>query len=372
MKNKIFTGVFALLLFGLAILTLALPKKTFSETENRTLAALPKPTKETVLDGQFTAGFAKWLSDHYAGRDLFVSVKSGFDLLLGAREHGGVYLTNKGLVDSFTEKDAKEFDKNIGAVEAFQQKLTAYGADFRLLIAPTGTEVYADRLPAGAPVLDAAPLFDRLRENAAFVDLTGVFAAHRDEDLFYTTDHHWTARGAYLAYCEWMNARGETPKTEADFKLETVTDSFYGTLYSRFGLFLPVFRDTLVAPAAEALGHVTRTNSKGEAFDSLYAPETLTGKDKYLYFLGGNDSIVELTTDAGTGKSLLLVKDSYANAFLPYVMPEFDRVTVIDLRYYSMDVVMNLVKNNAYTDVLVLYNLKSFASDRNLELLPLE
>ena len=51
MKNKIFTGVFALLLFGLAILTLALPKKTFSETENRTLAALPKPTKETVLDG---------------------------------------------------------------------------------------------------------------------------------------------------------------------------------------------------------------------------------------------------------------------------------------------------------------------------------
>ena len=52
MKNKIFTGVFALLLFGLAILTLALPKKTFSETENRTLAALPEPTKETVLDGQ--------------------------------------------------------------------------------------------------------------------------------------------------------------------------------------------------------------------------------------------------------------------------------------------------------------------------------
>ena len=57
---------------------------------------------------------------------------------------------------------------------------------------------------------------------------------------------------------------------------------------------------------------------------------------------------------------------------MPYALPEFDRVTVSDLRYYSVDVVMNLVKNNAYTDVLVLYNLKSFASDRNLELLPLE
>ncbi len=372
MKNKIFAGVFALLLLALSVLTLALPKKEFSETENRTLASFPEMSRENLLSGKLTADAADYLADHYVVRDLFVSVHSAFEVLLGKREHGGVYLTKHGLMDSFTESDAKKFDENLAAVTQFAAIMAEGNVRCRVLISPTGTQVYADELPAGCDTVDSAPYFEALKSVPSFVDVRETFASHEDEALFYKTDHHWTSRGAYLAYAALKESLGEEAPSEDSFEIGTVTNEFYGTLYSRFALFLPLFRDTVEAPADAALPALTRTGSKGEKEDSLYAPDKLEGKDKYLYFLGGNDSIIEIETAAGTGRSLILVKDSYANAFLPYLARDYDRITVIDLRYFAQDLVTNLVRQNGYTDALVLYNLKSFASDTNLALLPLQ
>ncbi len=364
MKDKIFTGLFALLLAALSVLTLALPKKDFSPNENRPLETAPALSVEAVKSGEFTKGVSAYLTDHFAGRDAWVSVKALAELATGKRENGGVYLSkNGGLIDGFTEDDLEYFEKNLQALREFTEFAQSdYGVRVQSIIAPTATQICAEDLPAFSAVADADALYARLTEVPGFIDLRDTLTAHKDEYVYYRTDHHWTGRGAYLAYAAYDGARGETPLPEESFLPETVTTDFHGSLYSRFGLFMGIKADTITAPAASALGNVSMTDSHGDTHASVYFPEKLESKDKYLYFTGPNDSILRVKTEADTGKRLLLIKDSYANAFLPYLLKEFDEITVIDLRYYKDDV-SALLENENYTDALVLYNLKSFASD---------
>ncbi|MBQ6065397.1 MAG: hypothetical protein IJK89_01120 [Clostridia bacterium] len=371
MKNKVFLTIFATLFAALSLLTLLLPKREFSPNENRMLASFHAPDGKTLADGSFMKDLSEYLSDHFVGRDLWVSVNTLTALASGKRENNGVYLTKGGaLLDGFAEEDAKMFDKNVSAVKDFGAALAEQGIPLTVIVAPTATQLYPERLPSTAVVKDAAPLFAQLAGVPGFVDTAPALTAERDAELYYHTDHHWTGYGAYVAYAALRTARGEQPRPYEDYMPQTVTDHFFGTLYSRFGLFAGMQPDTIVTPSAEALGTVTMTDSKGNARDSIYAPEKLAEKDKYLYFLGGNDSVVVITAQNGTGRRLLLVKDSYANAFLPYLLPDYDAITVIDPRYYPGSV-LKLAAEGEYTEVMVLYNLKSFASDSYVQFLPL-
>ncbi|MBQ9507708.1 MAG: hypothetical protein IJR51_11180 [Clostridia bacterium] len=370
MRNKIFVSIFAVLLALLSVLTLALPKKDFSPNENRMLATFPKLTAETLKSGKFTLGVSDYLTDHYVLRDFWVSLKTVTTLAVGKKENNGVYL-GKGhtMIDGFTDADTAQFGENCDALERFVAAAKSeYGVEVKTLIAPTATQILADRLPAFAVTADALPLFERLGAIPGFVDVRNVLTEHKDEYIFYRTDHHWTDLGAYLSFTQYQAARGLTAAAHEAYAPETVSDAFYGTLYSRFGLFTWRYADTVCAPADR--GGVTMTNSKGEQTASIYSPAGLEGKDKYLYFLGGNDSKLEIETAANTGRSLLLVKDSYANSFLPYLIGEYDRITVVDMRFYA-EPVLWLLRDGGYTDALVLYNLKSFASDQYVRFIDL-
>ena len=371
MRNKVFVCIFAVLLALLSVLTVALPKKDFSDNENRVLAAFPTFNAKNVKDGTFTRGVADYMSDHYVLRDFWVSLKTVTALATGKTENNGVYLgKDHCLIDGFSEADTARFDQNCAALERFVHTAKQEcGVTVKSLIAPTATQIWADRLPALAVTADAAPLFERLSAVPGFVDTRAALSSHSGEEIYYRTDHHWTDLGAYYAYTQYCAACGAKAPSHDAFAPETVSDSFFGTLYSRFGLFTWRYADTVAAPAAAQ--SVTLTNSKGEQFSSVYFPEKLSGKDKYLYFLGGNDSKIEIATGADTGKKLLLIKDSYANSFLPYLLGDYDSVTVVDMRYYP-DSVLRLLREGDYTDALVLYNLKSFASDQYVRFIDLE
>ena len=371
MKHKIFLAVFASLFAALSLLTLLLPKKDFSPNENRMLAAFHAPDGKSLADGSFMKDLGEYLSDHFVGRDLWVSLNTAATLLSGKRENNGVYLAKDGsLIDGFAETDAKMFGQNVTAVKEFDAALEPLSIPLTVIVAPTATQLYPEKLPAFAMTADAEPLFAALREIPGFVDVGEALAAEKDAGLYYRTDHHWTGYGAYTAYAALQGARGETARPYEDYLPQTVTEDFFGTLYSRFGLFTGTGGDAIVTPDPAALGEMTVTDSRGNGRDSVYAPEKLEEKDKYLYFLGGNDSVVEIETRRQTGRRLLLVKDSYANAFLPYLLPDYDAVTVVDMRYYPGSV-LKLAAEGGYTEVMVLYNLKSFASDQYVRFLPL-
>lgn len=373
MKNKLFVSIFAIILASLTLLTIFIPKKDFSDNENRVLASFPEFTFESLKDGSFNSDFATYIADHFALRDIWVSIKSLTETALLKTSNNDVFNGKDGyLIDSFKIENSEQIETNINAVKEFEDFVKYnYNIDVKTMVVPTATQILSDKLPPFAVTSDGEAIINHADEVIdGFINVYSALYEHKDEYIYYKTDHHWTDTGAYYAYAQYKTAIGETAPDKADISTDCVTSEFYGTTYSRFGRFIGVKADTLYAPSAEYIGKMTVTDSKGNTTDSIYHPEKLTEKDKYLYFLGGNDSMVTIETENKNGKTLLLLKDSYANSFLPYLTGDFEKIIVIDMRYYP-GLINYLIEDNNITDVLILYNIKSFAEDQYIQFITL-
>ena len=350
----------AVILLGLSVATLLLPDRAFSPNENRVLQQAPRLTEERLFSGKFTEEMEEYESDQIALRDVWMGVASWFQRLAGKQDIGGVYLGRDGyyfarLAES--EFPQSQYEKNLRAVSTFFDNHDI--VDCRVLLAPSPSTVLSDLLPANAPMYDAAARHEQLAQTVGedrVIDVRGALSAL--DQPYYRTDHHWTTEGAQAAYGVWCGATGHTFRS---MPLTAVTDSFRGTLYSK--VLLPdSARDTI--SLAETV-KVRSVDCDGTVTDSLYDRSKLAEKDQYAVFFGGNWSKVTIDTGVENGRKLLLVKDSFANAFVPFLTEDYETIIMLDLRYFS-DSVSELMDAEGITDVLVLYELSNFAADRNL------
>ena len=106
-------------------------------------------------------------------------------------------------------------------------------------------------------------------------------------------------------------------------------------------------------------------NGNPEITYSLYDYPSLTTKSKYNIFFGGNHALVKIATRQNTGKRILVVKDSYAHCFVPFLLKEFDQIDMLDIRYYNQKL-SELIEEGKYTDFLFLYNASGFAEDTGI------
>ena len=146
------------------------------------------------------------------------------------------------------------------------------------------------------------------------------------------------------------------------FGVQQVSDSFLGTIYSKTldGAAAP---EAIFAP--QALPQVTVTFDGGNTADSVYASEFLEKKDQYAYFFGGNWGRVDIDTGVDNGKHIVIIKDSFANAFVPYLLGEYAHITMLDLRYFAGNVQQTVVDTSA-DEVLFLYEMTNLLSDTGI------
>jgi len=114
--------------------------------------------------------------------------------------------------------------------------------------------------------------------------------------------------------------------------------------------------------ATEAV--VNNVNEKKKTA-TLYDTSKLKGKDKYALFLGGNYPILDIKTTADSTDRLLIIKDSYANSLIPFLIPYYREIVVVDPRYYYDDIEKVMKKDNI-TSVLFLYNGNTFVKDNSI------
>lgn len=363
-KNAIFVILFFVVLAGFAIATFLLPARDFSDNENRNLAQMPALSVDTLLSGEFQTGLGDFLSDQIPGREFWIRMNTGFKKLLGKTEINGVWLGKDGhYFQAFTNDSfsASRTQAIFALINQFAGKL-----ENRVTIMPIPTPgaVLSDKLPKGAPIYDDDAVWQALKEatpNCAFLDLQDRFVKHRDNHLlYYRTDHHWTAEGAYLAYTVWCENQGLPVRTPEELGITKVSDSFLGTIYSKT-------LDSAAKPeeirAAMKLPKVTVTFDGKTVSDSVYAEEFLSKKDQYAYFFGGNYGKVEITTEATGGKTLVVIKDSFANSFVPYLLHDYERIIMLDLRYFN-GVILQEIPADA--EVLFLYEMTNLLTDTGI------
>jgi len=359
--------LFLVLFVGANIIT---KDKTFSETENRMLAGKPKFSVDKLLEGRFTSKFEDYVVDQFIGRDLFTNVKINMDKLLGKKESNGVFLGKDGyLVENFNKPNEEAVKENIQAINNFctrYKNIKQY-----MLISPTAVSILKDKLPMDAPVMDQEAYLqsykDKLPQSLSFVDNYKTMHDHRNEYIYYKTDHHWTSLGAFYSYKELAKSMGLEERPEDYYTQQMVSNDFFGALSSKSGYDVEEGdKVNIYLPAKEDIEHVVVNYvEEQERIATLYSSEALEQKDNYEVFLKGNHPLVKIKTDANNNKTLLLFKDSYANSFIPFLVKDFSKIIVVDPRYYYEDI-DSLMQQENVNEVLYLYNANTFFNDTSL------
>lgn len=355
--SQVVTAVlFCAFLAGFGLLHILLPDRTFSPVENRTLSRMPDFSWSALADGSYTSKLEKYLEDQFPLRDGWMGLKNRYEYLLGKREFHGVYLCGDRLIHKI--EDASRAEQNI----AYLQKLTELtDIPVYLGLIPTAAEVYRDQLPAGAENFDQAAYLKKVRESvpdAVWVDMEKWMDGASGVSLFYRTDHHWTSAGAWHGYAALMEAMGEP--FEPLGTPETVSENFYGTLYSSSGVHW-LAPDTIERYVSGE--SVTVENfEKGETH-GLYVDSFLGEKDKYASFLGGNTPLYIIRNpEAASEEKLLVVRDSYSDAMAPFLSQYFAEIHLVDLRYYRTSVV-EYARENGMDRIFVCYSVENFVKD---------
>ena len=235
------------------------------------------------------------------------------------------------------------------------------------MIVPSSYMVLSEKLPTGLGNLDQYARMEELFAGAAApnltaVDPTALLTAHKEDSIYYKTDHHWTCYGAYLGYLSYLESvEGKTPVEYESLPKHQVAD-FYGTYYSKAKLFNTV-PDVIewFDPAVE------QVTIDGEEVNGLHDLQKFEERDKYGAFLRGNNGLTVIKSSAGPGDGsrILVIKDSYGNSFVPYLLYNYDEVQVVDLRAMAGKM-SDLLAENDYDDILLLYSFMNFASDQNI------
>lgn len=380
---------------------LVAPKQTFSENENRALASWPVYSFTALKDGSYMSGIQTYLSDHFPLRDPFMTLKTKYEMLTGREEINDIYLAKDGYyIEAY--KTPKQQKKIITQFQKLQDAITTDAKqNVRVMLVPTAISTYNAKLPGSAPdrgVLRQVDTMDEIYatlpnmqkvdawsalQTAAAQEATDHTRASGNADgaqpvadavdagsdtsdptgLYYHTDHHWTTHGAYVGYQAYCGASGLSPIPEADFQKTCVTTDFHGTIFSKLhDSTVPGDTITLYENPANRL--TVSYPDTGEVTDTLYNRDYLAQKDKYSMFLNNLHPLVEITNEtADSDRQLVLIKDSYANSMVPFLVNHYQKIYVFDTRYYRFGPSSFINEHPEVTDVLLLYNMNTIDTD---------
>lgn len=364
----ILSGVMAVMVVAMGAASLILEKKTYSENENRTLEEMPNFTVNKVISGEYVRELEGYLSDHFVLRDEFMSLYANTQKLQGMREVNGVYICSDGYLIEKNEK-YQNLDKISSKFNAFYEKNKDKSVNMYVMLVPTSITYNKDLLPDNAKTVSQFEainyIYGKMDNGVKKVetfdtDSDGAFdKRYKTYQMYYKTDHHWTTYGAYFAYENFCKTCGIAPNDMGSYVIRKVSDSFYGTVASKVND-KSIEPDEMVSFIKDR--NIKVTYQKGVS-DSLYNEEYLNKKDKYSYFLNNiNDRITIENNEVKNGKVLLIAKDSYANCMVPFLVDHYEKVIVLDTRYYMYGLT-NIIDKENVTDVLLLFNMNTIDTE---------
>ena len=401
---KISAAVFAAVLVILGFVSVVDKDKTVSESENRALAKRPKLTASSVFKGEFSVDFENYYSDNFPARDSFIKLNQPLNKFLTQFKFGddgdvivevnksdgdfageGVDLDNttaptsggmkentaavtpdedatvKGTIIlsgdrameiyTYSETSAKRYASIINSLAKSVPTAKVYS-----IIAPTSVEFYGTKKYRSGEHSqhDAIKnVYSMLDSSVTAVDVYSPIMEKADEYIYFRTDHHWTARGAYYAYTAFCKAANTTAPDISSYTTHKI-DGFLGSLY----------RQTQSSALKNNPDYVECFELLTQAENTVYTSSAMTdgvktyvvakkvsGDNKYLAFISGDQPLEKITTGVTNGKKILVIKESFGNAFVPFLCNNYQEVYVVDPRKIDMNL-PEFVKNNGIDEVL--------------------
>ncbi len=364
--------VFLVFIYGIAVWFIFSPKSDYSSSEKRYLEKFPEVSVQNVASGQFGSDFEKYFADQFPDRNLWVGLNAYYNLDIGNNGASGVYNCKNGYLINKPVSTDNKLLKNVQAVSNFASSIDV---PVTVMFAPSTGYVANDVLPVFHDKYNDDEYFESIfkmlsASDINFVDLRSRFKSDykNGAQLYYKTDHHWTAQGAYTAYTELCKSLDITPTPKEKFNIETYSD-FYGTTYSTSGFWLtgPDKIEVWKNPddTEKNISVKISDGAESKEYDSMYFYNHLKEDDKYPVFLDGNHALTEITNTDAKGGTIVLNKDSFSHCLAPFLADNYSKVVLVDMRYYKLNV-SDLVKKEKPEQVAVLYGIDNIATDTDI------
>ncbi len=390
----VFGGI---LLLG-AIASLAMKKNPVSIMENRKLATFPKYSDSALWSGAFFRQIEMYYADNFPLRDNWISASNSFKNKLGFKTseitiydaannaeanektdtsknevvHTGP-LPDDGAIGEikkrvfvFKNRAFEMFGGGPGLGKAYADVINSYSRLLKPkvqvynLIIPVAlefeiTEKYAKLQKPNRPAIEN--IYNSEDSSIKKVWAIDEIRKHRTEYIYFNTDHHWTSLGAYYAYRAFCSTAGLTPVSLDTIRYKT-KPSFLGSLYrltrdpglesNPDSVRYYLFRDSVNFYIGSAsIGYWSKSHMYGEG---------ASGPNSYSVFLQGDLPVVKMETQHKNGRKIAVVKESYGNAFSCFLINNYEKVIVVDQRYYTGDF-LAMLKAEGINELLFINNI---------------
>ena len=367
--DVMFSLVFVVILVVIMVLNLLAPNKEVSADENRRLAGRPRFSADSLLSGEYMEKYEKYLSDQFGGREVLRNARVVLNRLGGSKEENGVLIGKNGqLMEKLVVPDQEVLGNNLDAIVDFaekNQKMPVY-----MMLVPDAANVLNKDLPLLYTAADQKRMIAQVKReldsHVTWIDVESVLNKHTDDTIYYKTDKHWTSAGAYYVFQAAAELMDISKGVSGKFATYPISTTFNGDLAAKSGcekhvkevieIYIPLEGDTDV---------IVNYVDEQRKSTSLYDSSKLEGSNQYEVFLGGDSSVIDIKTVSESTRRLLVVKDSFANSFLPFLTPYFREIVVVDPQYYggTIDEIMDTYR---ITDTLILYSGNTFFQDNNI------
>ncbi|MBS6502818.1 MAG: DHHW family protein [Clostridium sp.] len=363
-KYPISILVLTIILF-ITIIDISNKDKNFSNFENRSLAQRPVFYFDDFLKGRFSKDYERYINDQFVFRDTWIDLKSRSEYLLGKIENNNIiYGKDNFLFEKYEKVDEENLAKNIDSVLGFIKKIPNNNVNF--MIIPSSYTIYKDYLPYGINLVDQEfyinDIYNYLNNynNIKTISLIDMFNENKDKYIYYKTDHHWTSFGSYLAYSEFVKNNNLSLVDINNLNKHEV-NNFYGTYFSKSKNF-NAESDLITYYDVPNLS----VSIDGVPVDNINDNSKWSSSDKYSAFLRGNNGLTIIqNNDISNNNKILVLKDSFGNSFIQYLVNNYKEVYVVDLRSF-IGSFNEFFKSNNFDDVLIMYNFINLADDVNI------
>lgn len=366
-RTNIITAVMSLTFISvIGVLTIFGKKLPVSFTEGRELAGAPEVKMSSIYDGKITKSLSTYITDHFAGRRVWIAAKTRLQTEISESIVNGVYVSDERLLD--VELSQK---KNVSAADnadIFNSFFQNYDGMVYFAAIPTSTGVYGDILPAHivsySEKQQISDLYEALDSDIRKIDAYDILKMMKDNYIFYRNDTKWTSYGAYCVYKTVIQKLGVLPTSYDKFSIEHVSDKFRGNLYNRTlatdtkADIIDIYRykdskDDVVCKFVD--------NDGNEHDGSIFDRSKLDSSNMYSMYLGEAVPIVKIRTSVNNEKKLLVIKDSYADCFIPFLLQHYSEIAVVSPEEMDKGIA-DEIDINEYGQTLFLFGIEDLGN----------
>ena len=351
-KNLAVSFSFIIIIFGFMLANILMPDKEFSYSERRKLASMPDFSADKLFKGNLADEYEKYILDHFAFRDNFRGLKAfGKYYIFNQKDNNSIYI-----IDEIIEKmDYKLNEKSVlNAARKFNEIYEKFlkGKNVSYSIIPD--KGYFIGPQNGYLTIDYDRLEKIMLENTKNMKYIDLFEALTIED-YYKTDIHWRQEKIVKIAGLLLKELGNDAKVLDTGYIENKLYPFYGSYYGQAALKLEP--DTMVYLTDKTIDNAFVYDYQSNTFSKVYETELFNGMDSYDVFLSGAKPLITIyTEECKNNKELLLFCDSFGSSIAPLMIEGYSKITLIDLRYISTDLLADYIDFSQEQDVLFLYN----------------